>query len=457
MPPGGISRSTMIFLAFLFAGDLLLAVLIMGFFPLSVASSPAADSYFMITPTHSQNQSSLEMSAPLSAEISTPGSLGGGKVTTDLIGADKNLTAAPSSLNSNNPKKENTSSPGTIVATNSAVVAGETASVSNSVTTSVTPTTFVYIAFQSTPVVIIYPTYTPIKLRTSTPRPVVIQTNTPVVIRINTPIPTATRPKNTATVTVTTFPATPTATWTLTPTSTMTASLTATQLFTATPTALPTSTPTSTIAPTEPPVPTLTITPTLTATTSYTPTTTITPIVACSVETPVGLTPSADTWIDFSHPADPHGSDSDLLIQAAAVSMRTLVKFDTTDLAGKTVSNASLYFYISSADPGTTVFVHALAKAFVESQATWLEAQSTQSWITPGGDYTANPVSSFNATGDCLVSLDVTGLVQGWVGDSSSNHGLILDAVGQAGFTVNISSKENSNGRGPMLVVTTNP
>jgi hypothetical protein len=169
------------------------------------------------------------------------------------------------------------------------------------------------------------------------------------------------------------------------------------------------------------------------------------------------LASSADTWIDSVLPNDTHGGDSNLVMRTPGNSERILINFDIAGITGKTVTSATLYFYVSDSDPGVTVFVHRLTAGFGESQATWTDAQLGQPWTIVGGDYDPHPIVSFQATGNCLVPLDVTGLVQGWAGNPLSNQGLILIVVGQSGFSTTISSKENSNGKGPILSVTTSP
>jgi hypothetical protein len=164
----------------------------------------------------------------------------------------------------------------------------------------------------------------------------------------------------------------------------------------------------------------------------------------------------ADTWIEALNPSSPHGSDADLPIRVSGGVQRLLVKFDTSGLAGKTVTDATLHFYVSASDPGVSVFVYRLTSGFDEALATWSHA-SAVAWATPGGDYNPAPMTSFQAAGNCQFQLEVKALVQAWAADPASNQGLILVAVGPNGALATISSRENLNKRGPILSVTTNP
>ena len=307
----------------------------------------------------------------------------------------------------------------------------------------------------------VYRTNTPVKYKTSTPFKFI--TSTPLKTRTNTPVRTATRTR-TPTVTATAKTGTPTGTptstttptITVTPTASATPSQTATATTTATATSTGTVTATATSTVTVTATATVTSTATVTATATPTPTATITPIVVCSSLTPAGLSAIADTWIDSANPSVAHGAEVDLPVRVSTGKQHLLVRFDTASLAGKTVTAATLYVYVSAADPGVTVFVHSLNSAFDETLATWDNASSL-TWTTPGGDYAPDPLVSFQATGNCLVPLDVKTLAQTWADMPAANLGLILVAGGPDGASATLSARENPNGKGPLLSVTTLP
>jgi hypothetical protein len=316
-----------------------------------------------------------------------------------------------------------------------------------------TPTPF--LAASITPPQTVLPSLTPMKSKTAVSVPV-YRTNTPVKYKTSTPFKfitstparTATRTR-TPTVTATAKTGTPTGTLTptitVTPTVSATPSLTATATVTSTATVTATVTSTATVTATA----TATATATVTATATLTPTATITPIVVCSSLTPVGLSAVADTWIDSANSSIVHGTEVDLPVRVSAGKQRVLISFDTSSLNGKTVTDATLYLYVSAANSGVTVFVHSLNSVFDENLATWTNVS--------GGDYAPAPLVSFQAMGNCLVALDVKALAQTWADTPASNLGLILVASGVDGASATISARDNPNGKGPVLSVTTNP
>lgn len=313
-----------------------------------------------------------------------------------------------------------------------------------------TPTVAVPPSRTPTPVVLVsptvwltnFPSLTPLKSKTATL--VVLRTNTPVKTKTKTPVPVSATPSRTRTATITSTPPTATAT----PTVTTTATLTLTVSSTSTPTETATGTVTATA--------TVTGTATVTATPTLTATATMTPVVVCASSAPSGLLASADTWLDSANPAAVHGSDADLPIRVSGGAQRLLVRFDTSTLTGKTLTEATLYLYLSATDPGVTIFVHRLSTAFDESLASW-EMASGSAWAAPGGDFDPVPLVSFQTAGNCLVPLELTSLVQAWADAPASNQGLILVAVGPEGATARLSARDNLNGKGPLLVVTLSP
>ena len=71
--------------------------------------------------------------------------------------------------------------------------------------------------------------------------------------------------------------------------------------------------------------------------------------------------------------------------------------------------------------------VHALTRSFSETTATWNRASSATAWTTPGGDYTAAASSVTGVTDNPgWQSWTTTGIVQGWLADPATNHGLLV-------------------------------
>jgi hypothetical protein len=94
------------------------------------------------------------------------------------------------------------------------------------------------------------------------------------------------------------------------------------------------------------------------------------------------------------------------------------------------------------------------------SGATWTNYDSTHAWTTPGGDTNATPDvrplvwgSFFDGHVSEPWGWDVSGLVQSWLRDPSTNHGLLLQAHDET--AVNVMSVDSPTGanQGPYLQI----
>ncbi len=271
------------------------------------------------------------------------------------------------------------------------------------------------------------PTATP----TSTPSP----TATPTATATPTPTPTATP--------------TPVPTATPMPTSTPTPTFTPTVTATRTPTPTPTTTSTATPSATPSPTPTLTPTATPTRTPTVTPTAT-----ATTTPTPAGwrvLTGGADTYIYSWFPTMNWGTSTTLLLGSPALA-HSLIDFDLSALpAGATVQQAVLRVYVlDTALPGPTALtVYPLLRAWNANQATWQQAFAGTPWAQPGAAGPEDRANSaiavsapFNTGG--YVMMDVTALVQQWLSDPASRHGMLVAVDGADSRTLTLASLEHS-------------
>lgn len=89
---------------------------------------------------------------------------------------------------------------------------------------------------------------------------------------------------------------------------------------------------------------------------------------------------------------------------------------------------------------GQTTHLHRLTSDWNESTTTWLN------WATPGGDFDDSLSYSAYLPGqdNCLLTLDITGLVRAWVSGIHPNYGLLLYSTG-SGQSILYGSKENGN------------
>lgn len=130
--------------------------------------------------------------------------------------------------------------------------------------------------------------------------------------------------------------------------------------------------------------------------------------------------------------------------------LHPILRFDLAEVpADAVVVSASLSLYeVSGGKGGSVEFsICGLNKAWVESEATWTRASTTELWATPGGDFltwTAGKWTIDNTAGWRV--MDVTNLVDSWVSGESANFGLILVPTTQGGDNLKLfqSSDQSS-------------
>lgn len=217
---------------------------------------------------------------------------------------------------------------------------------------------------------------------------------------------------------------------------------------TATPAYSPTPTKTSTPAATNTPTPTATPTRTLTST----PTRTATP-TRVSTETPV-TTPeqrifqqewspfvsysgTTDTSLALYRPDDAWGNEESLRINGRDNGVeRVLIRFD---LEGYIPANSqilsaklSLFAWSRRTFSGIRVSAFEALRYWDEATATWNNASVFEPWTSPGCDAVGSDragallASTFVYFTNKFYDWDVTSLVQRWVNDPSTNHGILL-------------------------------
>jgi uncharacterized repeat protein (TIGR01451 family) len=152
----------------------------------------------------------------------------------------------------------------------------------------------------------------------------------------------------------------------------------------------------------------------------------------------VSFPPDRDSTIESGNPATNYGADPEIYIDPAGI--RGLFRFNLGSIPpASTIVSAVLTVDVSNAQSGQTVSVYRATTNWAEPNVTW-----NFPWGTPGGDYNATPWGSYNPGSTGPKSIDITGLVQGWVNGTYSNQGVILIAGGAAG-TSGVYSKEESN------------
>lgn len=152
-----------------------------------------------------------------------------------------------------------------------------------------------------------------------------------------------------------------------------------------------------------------------------------------------------DTTIRSAFPTITGGNDNDLGIGTANDGniVRSLLRFDLTAIpAATTIISADLNLWFTSTNSALPIDINLqkVTKAWEENEATWNKSKSTSGWAIPGGDYAGTKLSTVsgitsppsdinNALTNWQVPISV---VQGWLTDSSTNHGFLLKSSNES-------------------------
>lgn len=174
-----------------------------------------------------------------------------------------------------------------------------------------------------------------------------------------------------------------------------------------------------------------------------------------------------DTMIEEAHPSTGHGSDPRLSISGDTPSdsgddESVLLRWDlgSTIPAGATVTAAAVVLQVTDKADQTYEMFEA-TQAWDEITATWKRASSSLDWDSNGadgaGDRGTAVVGTIRAasTGTYRVALTAAGIamVQRWVADPSTNHGVVIADAGNDN-RLEITSREGSKSSRPRLEIT---
>ena len=190
-------------------------------------------------------------------------------------------------------------------------------------------------------------------------------------------------------------------------------------------------TPTETPTPTATPMPTETPTPTQTPTPSPTLLTSPTPMI-------LTLNPTNDTFVNSNYPNGKFGSNTLLKIVGGSTIKISYLKFDLSQLAGRTIWSANLRLRVSNGSKSTQNVKSVADTSWQEAQLTYNTRPALGGIIT----------SIAGAVSNSWKEVSVTSAVQASSGQLFS---LGIDTTGTDGLDIN--SKENSTNK-PELKVT---
>jgi RHS repeat-associated protein len=100
------------------------------------------------------------------------------------------------------------------------------------------------------------------------------------------------------------------------------------------------------------------------------------------------------------------------------------------------IINAQLYLPVVSLTGSVTVNAYPLSRAYTDSDVNWNTYDGTDSWTTPGGDFSSSPTTSAVVPSSGNLDITVpTALAQSWVDGSGANNGLLLKASNESSGT----------------------
>jgi hypothetical protein len=163
-------------------------------------------------------------------------------------------------------------------------------------------------------------------------------------------------------------------------------------------------------------------------------------VPACYSGTPNGLLPSDDTYIRGDSILSNYGSDNRLDVRPDnGADRRGLIKFDLSSIpSNATITNATLYLYAKDNKEGQTTYIYRVTSNWSENTVTWL------TWTLLGGDFD-NSISYFTYLpnqNNCMLTMNITNLVQRWVNRTYPNQGLMLYSTGP-NHTISYVTKED--------------
>jgi hypothetical protein len=164
-----------------------------------------------------------------------------------------------------------------------------------------------------------------------------------------------------------------------------------------------------------------------------------------------------DTFIYAATPDSNYGSEG-----YRSTTDRFLIKFNLpTAMTNRQIVEARLYFYVwnqSNYQTNQYMDLYRVTRPWVENEATWNRATSTQTWQTAGGDYDTNCVGrilhqygSANWDHTFYPPADITPLAQKWVSGAVTNHGLLL--INSPVTGIGLKASEYSAGARPYLEI----
>ncbi len=164
-----------------------------------------------------------------------------------------------------------------------------------------------------------------------------------------------------------------------------------------------------------------------------------------------GYLGAADTYITTDSGA-PHASDGKLIVKGDGNgSYSSLIRFDLSQLSGRTIHAATLEIHTVYRDKSTSCLVgmYRLRRPWIASQATWFNAANAQLWSGPGAsgpdDRDAAPLAEQQvSSASAWYRFDVTDAMRDWVAHADSNYGVLIRSAACLSAVYHFASSDYS-------------
>ncbi len=171
----------------------------------------------------------------------------------------------------------------------------------------------------------------------------------------------------------------------------------------------------------------------------------------------VTLNPTTDSHIRSRNTTSNYGALSSLYVKGKSNDKkRSMLYFNLSSIPANAIIDSASFSIYKTAGPGEGVALYRLTRAYTEGGVSWNRYDNTNSWTTAGGDYSSTLYATANVGALNFVyrSFNVKSLVQGWVGNSYINAGMMLTRNLEGAGTKDIifNSKEASTNR-PLLYI----
>jgi hypothetical protein len=129
---------------------------------------------------------------------------------------------------------------------------------------------------------------------------------------------------------------------------------------------------------------------------------------------------------------------------------RGLIRFNLSSIpSNATITSAKLYLYEKSNKTGQLTYIYRVTSNWSENTVTWA------TWLLLGGDYD-NSISYYTFIPDqnnCMLTMDITSLVQLWVKGTYPNYGLMLYSTGPNHIISYVSKESGTASERPKLEI----